>query len=102
MENDRKQYDVVMLSTAWDDIDRLVAYLNTLSASAAEALLNELIETIHRLDQMPFRCPQARNEPYARRGFRYLVVKHYLVFFIVSGQRVLIHRIVDGRSDYVL
>ena len=36
----------------------------------------------------------------AAKGYRYLIVKDYLVFYVVSGQSVQIRRILYGRRDY--
>ena len=36
----------------------------------------------------------------AAKGYRYLIVENYLVFYTISGQTVQIQRILYGRRNY--
>ncbi len=97
---DEHEYKVILHKTARRDIDKIIDYLNTFSPLAADNQYDEFIRKIDSLAFMPLRCPPARNEALAQRGYHYLIVRHYLVFFTVSGNTVKVRRIVDGRSDY--
>ena len=98
--DDLKQYKIDVLPAALTDIDNIVAYLNTLSTQTAGKHLDEIDGGINSLRVFPFRCPPAKNEKYAKLGYRYLVVGYYLVFFTVENDTVKIRRIVDGRRNY--
>ena len=96
MEN----YDVILYPTAKQDLLDIIDYLNTLSPDAALRYYDLLTEEIASLSRMPERCPRPRDLALAAKGYRYLIVKDYLVFYVVSGQTVQIRRILYGRRDY--
>ena len=49
---------------------------------------------------MPERCPRPKDLALAAKGYRYLIVKNYLVFYAVVGDTVQIRRILYARRDY--
>ena len=50
---------------------------------------------------MPERYPRPKDLALAAKGYRYLAVKNYLVFYVVSGDTVQIRRILYGHRDYL-
>ena len=96
MEN----YDVILYPTAKQDLLDIIDYLNTLSPDAALRYYDLLTEEIASLSRMPERCPHPKDLALAAKGYRYLIVKDYLVFYVVSGRTVQIRRILYGRRDY--
>ena len=93
-------YDVLIFPTAEQDLADVVDYLNTLSPDAAIRYYDLLIGEIASLSEMPERCPKPRDLALAAKGYRYLIVRDYLVFYVVSGKTVEIRRIIYGRRDY--
>ena len=75
------------------DLSDIVDYLNTLSQEAALKYYDRLTEEILSLREMPERCPRPRDLALAAKGYRYLIVGNYLVFYVVSGDTVQIRRI---------
>lgn len=63
----------------------IIDYLNTLSKQAALKYYDMLIEQIASLSVMPERCPRPRDLALAAKGYRCLIVKDYLVFYMVVG-----------------
>ena len=59
-----------------------------------------LVEEIASLSKMPERCPRPKDLALAAKGYRYLIVKNYLVFYAVIGDTVQIRRILYARRDY--
>jgi plasmid stabilization system protein ParE len=94
------QYRVVIHRPAQDDISEIIGYLNTLSPQAALRYYDLLIERISSLTEMPERCPLARDMQLRLRGYRFLLVEDYLVFFVLVGSTVQIRRILFGRRQY--
>ena len=82
------------------DLQQIVDYLNTLSAQAALRYYDLLVEQISSLSHMPFRCPRPRDAALAAKGYRYLLVEKYLVFYVVVGDTVQIRRILYARRNY--
>ncbi|WOC76014.1 type II toxin-antitoxin system RelE/ParE family toxin [Intestinibacillus sp. NTUH-41-i26] len=93
-------YKVRIYPTAKQDMREIVQYLNTLSQESALANYDLLVEKIAGLAQMPERCPQLNDLALRAKGYRYLLVKNYLVFFVVAGDTVQIRRVLYARRDY--
>ena len=95
------QYKVKIYPAAQRDLLEIIDYLNTLSPQAAFRYYDLLTEQISSLATMPERCPHPRDLTLTAKGYRYLIVENYLVFYIVRGDTVQIHRILYGRRDYL-
>ena len=93
-------YKVKIFPSAQRDLQEIVDYLNTLSADAALRTYDRIVSEIASLSTMPNRYPHPRDLSLAAKGYRYLSVSNYLVFYIVSGDTVQIHRILYARRDY--
>ena len=96
-----EQYKVKVLAAARRDLDEILTYLNTLSPRTATEYAELFTRELESLAVMPLRCPLARDRILAEKGYRCLVVKNYLVFFVVSDNTVKIRRILYGRRDYL-
>lgn len=93
-------YNVRIYPAAKQDLLDIVDYLNTLSADVALRYYDLLTEQIASLSNMPERCPRPKDLALAAKGYRYLIVEKYLVFYVVVGNTVQIRRIIYGRRDY--
>ena len=78
----------------------IIDYLNTLSPQTAMRYYDLLTEQIASLSAMPERCPHPRDLALTAKGYRYLIVKDYLVFYRLIGDTVQIHRILYGHRNY--
>ncbi|MFR3968914.1 MAG: type II toxin-antitoxin system RelE/ParE family toxin [Evtepia sp.] len=96
MEN----YKIKIFPRAKQDMEEVIDYLNTLSPDVALKYYDLLVEEIAGLSQMPERCPRPKNLALAARGYRYLIVKNYLVFYVIAGDTVQIRRILYARRNY--
>lgn len=95
-----EQYKVRIYPAAKQDLLDIIDYLNTLSPEAALRYYDLLTEEIASLSRMPERCPRPKDLALAAKGYRYLIVKDYLVFYVIAGSTVQIRRILYGRRDY--
>jgi toxin ParE1/3/4 len=93
-------YKIKIFPTAKRDMEDVIAYLNTLSPEAALRYYDLLVDEIASLAKMPERCPRPKDLALAAKGYRYLIVKNYLVFYVVVGDAVQIRRILYARRDY--
>ena len=96
MEN----YKIKIFPRAKQDMEEVIDYLNTLSPDVALKYYDLLVEEIAGLSQMPERCPRPKDLALAARGDRYLIVKNYLVFYVIAGDTVQIRRILYARRNY--
>ena len=95
-----EHYNVRIFPTAKQDLLDLIEYLNTLSSETAQKYYDLLIAEIASLSELPERCPHPKDLALKAKGYRYLLVKIYLVFYVVSGKTVQIRRILYARRDY--
>ena len=93
-------YKIRIFPTAKQDLEEVIGYLNTLSPDAASKYYDLLVEEIASLSKMPERCPKPKDLALAAKGYRYLIVKNYLVFYVIIGDTVQIRRILYARRDY--
>ena len=95
-----EQYNVKIFPTAQNDLREIVDYLNTLSPEAAIRYYDLIVEQIGTLSTMPERCPLAKNTQLRLRGYRMLIVKNYIIFYVFSDKTVEIRRILYARRRY--
>lgn len=93
-------YKVKIYPAAKQDFMDVIDYLNTLSKEAALRYYDLLTEQISSLSHLPERCPHPRDAALSLKGYRYLIVENYLVFYVVVGDTVQIRRILYAKRDY--
>lgn len=93
-------YKIKIFPTAKQDLEEVIGYLNTLSPDAASKYYDLLVEEIASLSKLPERYPKPKDLALAAKGYRYLIVKNYLVFYVIIGDTVQIRRILYARRDY--
>jgi toxin ParE1/3/4 len=88
---------------AFDDIDEIFSYISHDNVFAAEKLLEKLIDQISALADFHNLGSVLSEEKYllVERGFRFIVVHPYLVFYKFVDDSIIIYRISHGRRDYL-
>ena len=94
------KYKIKVFPVAQDDLRDIVVYLNTLSHQAALEYYDLIVEGIGSLAKMPKRCPLAKDLQLRLRGYRTLLVKNYIVFYVMNENTVEIHRILYAKRQY--
>ncbi|ADG81758.1 type II toxin-antitoxin system mRNA interferase toxin, RelE/StbE family [Thermincola potens] len=88
---------------AVDDMDEIFSYISKDNVTAAEALLEKITTGISRLVEFPNMGSVLSDEEYTlvNRGYRFIVIHPYLVFYRIIDHSIVIHRILHGRRDYL-
>jgi toxin ParE1/3/4 len=88
---------------AIDDMDEIFSFISQDNVSAAEYLLQKLDHHISSLADFPNMGSVLSEDDYSlvQRGYRFIVVNPYLIFYRVIEDNVIIHRILHGRRDYL-
>ena len=94
------KYKIKIYPHAEIDLKDIIGYLNTLSPQSALRHYDLIIEKVASLSEMPGRCPFVRDIALKAKGYRYLVIENYLVFFVIKDDSVQIRRIIYGRRNY--
>ena len=68
---------------------------------AAQRLKDEAKETYKKIKENPFMYPAVPDEYLASKGFRFVMVKNYMLFYTVIGKEVIILRFLYGRRDWM-
>ena len=85
------------------DVKSSVNYIrHTLQAPAAAQRLKEEIKRTYKIiKETPFMYPIVPNDYLASLGFRFTMVKNYMIFYIVAGKQVNIIRFLYGHRDWM-
>lgn len=87
---------VVVSFRARSDILNIHSYLAEQSPAAADRMLVRISGRFDELQEFPFLGPD-RSE--FRVGLRGLLIEGYIAFYIVEVDRIVIVRVLDGRTD---
>lgn len=93
-------YNVLIYPKAQNDLREIVEYLNTLSSQSAFEYYDLIIERITELQQYPERYPYARDSQLRLKGYRFIIVKSYVVFYCINRNEVQIRRILYRKRNY--
>ena len=99
-----ENYRIRYTPLAYEDLDEIDTYISTvlLNPQAALNLLDEMEESINRLQQFPLIGSELEDPYLASKGYRKLVVQNYLVFHLVdqAQKEVIIMRVMYGAREY--
>lgn len=97
-------YEVFISENAQNDLRDIARYISAqLSALTTAIRMVESIEkAIDRLSEMPKSYPPVIDDRLFGMGYRKLIVKNYIVFFIINekDRAVDVDRILYGRRDW--
>ena len=97
-------YEVLLSDNALSALDEIYGYISTSlkERDTAVALVEEIERAILSLRQMPFRFPERMNGLYARKGYRQMLVKNYLVIYRVDKEKrqVIILTVRYAKSNF--
>ena len=89
-----QEYNIVFSETADNDLDDIVEYLSNFSPNIARRYYDEIMIKSLSLSMMPQRCPFVRDEALRDKGYRWLPVRNYTLFFVIDE----INSVVDIRA----
>ena len=93
------KYILRYLPAAVDDLISILDWIAGDSPANAAVFIEKLDQRIGSLRTHPFLGRIPRDNKLKNSGYRVLVVESYLVFYIVRGKTVEIHRIVHGSRN---
>jgi len=89
--------------SAIDDMDEIFSYISKDNISAAEAALDKIDDEISKLSEFPNMGSLLSDEEYTliQRGYRFIIISPYIVFYRIINNAIIIHRILHERRDYL-
>ncbi|MCL2500753.1 MAG: type II toxin-antitoxin system RelE/ParE family toxin [Defluviitaleaceae bacterium] len=88
---------------AYFDIEEIFSYISADNKKAASELRKRIYKGIKALTNFPYKYPavQADDASGAERGYRYMVVNPYIVFYRVLDDAIIVARILHSRQNWL-
>ena len=100
MENEEIE-EIIISEFAEDDLDEIVAYYFSRSPDYVERLISAFEENVMSLQKHP---KSGRIVPELERQgitkYRELIQEYYRIIYEISGNKIIVHTIIDGRRNY--
>jgi toxin ParE1/3/4 len=90
------KFEIRYLPIAQKDLFSILDWIAKDSPSRAVSFVSLLDKRIGALSAHPLMGRVPRNEKLRRIGYHALILEDYLVFYIIRGQTVEIHRVLHG------
>jgi toxin ParE1/3/4 len=87
------------LPAAQEDLLSILEFIAKDNPRRATSFVDRLDERIGQLERHPLSGRVPRHPKLREYGYRVLVIESYLVFYIVRGQTVEVHRVAHGSRD---
>jgi addiction module RelE/StbE family toxin len=94
------KYEIHYLPAAEEDITDILEYIRKDNPSADFKLINEIDDTISKLEDFPDMGVIPKDVRLKSLNYRMLVINNYLVFYIVKDYIIDIRRILHGKRKY--
>lgn len=96
-------YKLIFSESFYNDLDEAMSYISNklYNPSAANRLLSDTQKSISQLSDNPFMYPLYHDNKLAKRGYRYIIVSNFLVFYKVdeTAQEVHVSRFLYGSRN---
>ena len=94
------KYIIEYLPIAEKDLTEIIEYVKLDSPQSALNLLNEIDDTILKLEDFPYIGKMPNDTRLQYLNYRILIVSSYLVLYVVKNDIVEIRRILHGKRKY--
>lgn len=95
-----RKYSIEYLPIAEKDLTEIIEYVTLDSPQSALNLLDEIDNTILKLEDFPYIGKIPKDSRLQLLNYRILIVSSYLVFYVVKDDIVEIRRILHGKRNY--
>jgi len=93
------KYTLRYLPVAVDDLVSIIDWTANDSPANAAAFVEKLDQRIGNLETHPLLGHVPRDGKLRNSGYRILVIESYLVFYMIRGRTVEIHRVLHGSRN---
>ena len=100
MKNEKIE-EIIISEFAEADLDEIASYYSSRSPNYVERIISEFEENIESLQKHP---KSGRTVPELERQgitkYRELIQEYYRIVYEISGNKVIVHTIIDGRRNF--
>ena len=94
------KYQIRFLRIAEEDFNEFVSYIAAENPAAANSFATKIEKNLELLSENPLMGRIPRDEEIRNLGYRYLIVKNYIIFYTIEDKTILIHRILHSARNY--
>ena len=98
----KPQYSVLVFPKAEEDFVEVRTYFEERLKTSANPLFQKVLKTIDLLEENPLIFPLLKDPYLNQLGYRMVPIDNFLLFYLISGPNVEIHRFLYGRREYHL
>ncbi|MDX9788438.1 MAG: type II toxin-antitoxin system RelE/ParE family toxin [Desulfobacterales bacterium] len=92
--------EIRYLATAERDLDDIFQYIIKDNPVAASSLLEEIDRSISNLSSNPELGVVPKDDRLKKLGYRVLIIRKYLVFYVIKNEVIQIRRVLHGARQY--
>jgi plasmid stabilization system protein ParE len=96
-------YKLKLSNYIYEDVRSSISYIknNLQNPVAAQRLKIEIKKTYKKIKENPFIYPEVPVEHLALKGYRFTIVKNYMLFFKVKEKQIDIVRFLYGPRNWI-
>ena len=98
----KKGFVLSYLPLAKSDLEAIFDYICRDSPAMADSFLKKIDRTLQRLKNFPMSGALPKDILLKKKGYRFLVIENYLVFYRIEKKTVWIYRVLHGKRRYEL
>ncbi len=96
------EYSVLIYPKAENDIQETKTYFEEILKTSPKPLFEKFLTQIELLEENPFIFPVLKDTYLSQLGYRMIPIDNFLLFYLIVGKEVQIHRFIYGRRNYHL
>lgn len=95
-----KKYEVVITPSAQRDLTEIKIYFTNILKTASNSVFEKFLEQVRLLKVHPFTYPIHQDSLLKLVSYRVIPIDNYLMFYVVRGDTVQIHRVLYAKRNY--
>jgi toxin ParE1/3/4 len=98
----KTKYSVLIFPRAENDLIETKTYFEEILKTSPTPLFEKFLIQIDILEDNPFIFPLLKDPYLNQLGYRMIPIDNFLIFYLIKGKEVQIHRFLYGRRNYHL
>ncbi|WP_405324458.1 type II toxin-antitoxin system RelE/ParE family toxin [Fibrobacter sp.] len=96
-----KKYKVLVYPSAQKDLNEIKNYFSNILKTSSNSVFKKFLEQVQILKEHPLVYPVHQDSLLKLIGYRVIPIDNYLMFYVVKGDSVQIHRVLYAKRNYL-
>lgn len=96
-----KKYKVLVYPSAQKDLNEIKNYFSNILKTSSNSVFKKFLEQVQILKEHPLVYPVHQDSLLKLIGYRVVPIDNYLMFYVVKGDSVQIHRVLYAKRNYL-